>query len=81
MTVPNSAKQAIKWLQQQRDALRVERDQERIRADNAVELLVSIHSLLRQASKDLIEVVPPPIAEYIADAHNDAVQKIRAAIR
>jgi hypothetical protein len=36
---------------------------------------------LRIAAKDLTEIVRMPNAEYVADAHNAAVRKIREIVR
>jgi len=39
--------------------------------------LISLRDFIRKYAKDLTEIVRMPNAEYIADAHNEAVRRLR----
>ena len=84
---------AITELVQERDALRASTDkffdastkfrQERDTYKVAADKLAAENKVLRDAlalAKDLTTIVRMPNVEYIADAHNKAVEKIQAAL-
>ena len=40
--------------------------------------VIDLRNFIRKYAKDLTEIVRMPNAEYIADAHNEAVRQLRA---